>query len=248
MYSDSARGLLRHTRSLALLLALVSGAGTRAADVVLDTRNADNTGAEAKAWRRSRTTPERGTDAKGTATQRSLTDGLIFVGLAVLGELGFLAVCLIYCVLRPRQVRLGSDIQGQTLFRSFAIGSGAVAVVILFILIMQAVPAGLATLFWLPVLSALAYLLVAGFTMTAHQIGERLQANFGVPLGSSGRAVLSGGALLLLANLAPLVGQAVLLAAAVMALGVSLRCFFAKAGRQALATSPAEPPEPKALS
>jgi len=136
-------------------------------------------------------------------------------------EIGILAAAVVYAVLEPQKVQAGSRISSQSPARCFGKGALLLVIVLLCLGLTSAAP-GLSVIFLLPVIGAV-YLLMTGFAMVSHGIGERLQSNMSsATIGSSAYAVLYGGGALLLINFLPFVGWALLFIACLVGLGASL--------------------------
>ncbi|MBT4822144.1 MAG: hypothetical protein HON70_40935, partial [Lentisphaerae bacterium] len=161
------------------------------------------------------------------------------LALVICVELGLLATCLLYAVLEPERVRAGSALQARSAFRSFGVGVLMVVILLLACGLISQMPDAISGLLAIPLLAAYTYVLIMGFTMVAHGVGDRIQSNTSsTTMGSSFFAVLYGGSILLLTNFVPFVGQLVLLIVALLAIGlgtrsVSQRRREKKAARQA---------------
>jgi len=160
-----------------------------------------------------------------------LAGALLLLLLVVCAQLGLLAAGLIYAVLEPRRVEFGSRLQRQAPWQNFRTGVIVFIILLLFSVFFANLhpPKGLAFLIWLPLLLILAYLLIIGFTMTAHGIGERIQSNLNSrTIGSTFLAVLYGGIVLLGIAFLPVLGLVLLFVVALISLGTAVRTLSAK--------------------
>jgi len=189
-----------------------------------------------------------GAGIAGQSATQQLAGSLVVLVFMVCLQLGLLAVCLVYAVLDPRQVELGSRLQRQAPLKSFVVGVVAFVILLLLAAIFAKLhpPRELAALVWLPLLCVYAYLLVTGFAMTAHGIGERIQSNLNSrALGSSFLAVLYGGGVLLCVNFLLILGQVLLFVAGLISLGSAVRVLFVRNGdRGGAATDAVDKPPP----
>ncbi len=164
---------------------------------------------------------------------QQLSGLLVVLVLALSIKIGVLAVCLVYSVLEPRKVQDGSKIQGQSPFRAFRVGIFVFLVMLLLAAIGSNLPGPLAGMLLLLPLVVFFYLLLSGFTMVAHCVGERIQSNINSPrLGSTFSATFTGGVPLLLIGLVPLVGQVLQFVMGLCALGTAYLCWSAARARR----------------
>jgi hypothetical protein len=182
----------------------------------------------------------------GPSSGQQLAGALLFLLLVVCMQSGLLAAALIYAVLDPQRVQDGSRLQRQAPWQSFRTGVLALIVLLLFAFFFSHLhpPKVLALLVWVPLVFGLAYLLLIGFTMTAHGIGERIQSNLNSrAVGSTFMAVLFGGAVLLGVTFLPLFGLVLLVVAGLVSLGTAARTVAGRdAARSSTASAPDAPP------
>jgi len=192
--------------------------------------------------------------AAGLNTQpasQQLAGAVLALLIVVCTLLGLLAVCLIYSVLAPRRVELGSRLQRQDPRQSFSVGALVFVIYLLFAIISRELqpPKSLAVLVWLPLLCVFLYLLLTGLAMTAHSIGERIQSNLNSrSLGSTFLAVFYGGSVLLCLNFLPLLGQALIFVAGLISLGTAVRVLSVERSERRKPAPAATPPSPPAES
>lgn len=152
--------------------------------------------------------------------------------IALCCKLGCLAAAVLYAVLEPQKVQSGSRICSRSPAR--CLGKGALLLTIAFLCLglTSVIPPPLNVVFLLPVIAA-TYLLMTGFAMITHGIGERLQSNMSsATIGSSAYAVLYGGSALLLINFLPVIGWALLFIASLVGLGAALDHYLAERRRK----------------
>lgn len=165
----------------------------------------------------------------GQPPSQQLAGFILLVCLVLFVGLGLLAAAGLYAILRPEKLKLGSLLQRQAPFRTF--GAGVLGIVILVgcVGLCENLPTPLRTAVLFPLMLVAAYVMLTGFAMAAHAVGEAVQSNIGSrSLGSSLCAVFYGGGLLLLLNLLPILGQVMMGLLVLLALGAGIRCFRAR--------------------
>lgn len=130
---------------------------------------------------------------------------LLVVVLAV--KVGWLALALLGATLRPAGCRRGAELAGRHFGRAFLIGLLVLAAYLLLGWLAFHISLPWRRLVTVPLIALLLVHALAGFTVLATALGERIEANLGNPGGSTVRAVLLGGLILVLAGLFPLLGQ-----------------------------------------
>lgn len=177
-----------------------------------------------------------------------LTGLLVVVILVICSTVGLLAAALVLSVLTPQRIREGSRILEQSPLKTFLTGVLIALISILAMGILDAVSKPVAVIFWLPLLVAETLLLLLGFAMVGHVVGDRIHTNTGsFRAGSSFMAVLQGGALLLALAFLPFVGWVILSVVAMLCLGAALRACVTRpthdSGDVAIAAGPESEPE-----
>jgi small-conductance mechanosensitive channel len=159
---------------------------------------------------------------------------------------GLLAIAVLYAVLKPRAVRAGSDLLRGRVLRSFGLGLLTLLVLGLLAANLRFFPKPVSDWFALAGAVFLAYVVLTGFTVAAHCIGENILANTGAAgTDSDIRKILLGGGLVVLTNLLPIAGQLVTVIILICGLGVTTQAIFGRT--QPPAESPATP-EPEMAS
>jgi len=138
---------------------------------------------------------------------RSLAGLALLLPIVLAIKTGWLALALLGAALRPAACRRGANLAEQHFGRSFLVGLLTLMAFLLLGWLAFRIPFPWRRLATLPLIALFLLHALAGFTVLATALGERIEANLGHPGGSTVRAVLLGGAILVLAGLFPLLGQ-----------------------------------------
>lgn len=157
------------------------------------------------------------------------------LGLAILTflliclKIGWLALTLLYSVLRPQKVIKGSQSLAQNYSKSLFIGLLLLIFYLLLIKMCRLAPASYRYILLIPVFLALLSHILIGFSMISHALGERIQANINShTLGSTFFAVLYGALIILLLDFVPLLGHIVTFIIILIGMGVAVTEVFRK--------------------
>lgn len=138
-----------------------------------------------------------------------------------LAGVGLLALLSLYGVAKARAVRCNGDRLRKHTMRAFLVGVMTALAAVLLAMIVGLLPDPLNGLCGLVLVLSVAYMVVGGLSVVAHELGDSVLSNLNSRhAGSSFASVLTGGALLGLCGFAIGVGQVLQLLALVLGLGV----------------------------
>jgi hypothetical protein len=144
-------------------------------------------------------------------------------GMALAGKVGWLALSLLSAALRPAGCRRGAELAENHFGRSFLLGLLVMVAYLLLFWLAWRIGLPWRRLGTVPLIVLFLVQALAGFACLATALGERLEANLGWGGGSTVRAVLLGGGILVLVGFFPVLGQLLDFVVLAAGLGVAVQ-------------------------
>ncbi len=152
--------------------------------------------------------------------------------LVMLAAVGCLALSLIISVTKPEIIRKSTAFARGFTFRNLLAGCLVWIAYALFVVTVKRLlpsPGWQSALLTLPVSAAIFSCAFLGFSMLAHNLGDKVHANINNPyLGSTFMSVLAGGSLLIMVGFIPFAGPLCIAFFGILGTGLALRTCLAK--------------------